>query len=104
MEADKRYVAVQMMLKYKAICCDKKISKHRRRINCTECEFVVKDSMIMRRHMRDVHEITYISTSPPAKKIRESTVYNFDIDIEDIDVEEEKVAYLSWRYKTVEED
>ena len=67
MEADKRYVAVQMMLKYKAICCDKKISKHRRRINCTECEFVVKDSMIMRRHMRDVHEITYISTSPPAK-------------------------------------
>ena len=45
--------------------------------------------------MRDVHEITYISTSPPAKKIRESTVYNFDIDIEDIDVEEEKVAYLS---------
>ena len=45
--------------------------------------------------MGDVHEITYISTSPPAKKIRESTVDNFDIDIEDIDVEEEKVAYLS---------
>ena len=92
MEADKRYVAVQMMLKHKAICCDKKISKHRRRINCTECEFVVKDSMIMRRHIRDVHEITSISTSPPAKNIRKSTVDNSDIEdlslkLEDMDIE-----------------
>ena len=62
----------------------------------------------MRRHIRDVHEITSISTSPPAKKIRKSTVDNSDIEdlslkLEDMDIENAEEEILLERSRKMDQ-
>ena len=60
--ATKKYSVVQLMLKHKEACCKKKY--------CSECDFKAKDSISMKKHMRDQHEISSVSTSPPLKRKR----------------------------------
>ena len=57
--SSKRYLAIQMLTKHKETC---KTSK------CVKCDFCVTDKNIMKRHMRDKHDVMSCSTSPPPKK------------------------------------
>ena len=58
---------------------------------CVKCDFGARDSMIMRRHMRDVHEAGSISTSPPSKKKRNSPVE--EEKVETFEMEDERIEF-----------
>ena len=77
--ATRRYVAIQMLSKHKESCF--KIAK------CVECDFSAKDSVVMKRHMRDQHDIMSSSTSPPLKRKKKTDDVNL-IESEPMDVEE----------------
>ena len=55
-DATKRYVALQLL------------KKHKTTNHCPKCDFSVNNYIILRRHMRDEHDLKTVSTSPPPKK------------------------------------
>ena len=57
--ATRKYAAFQLLQKHKISCK-----------SCPECELTVKDSVAMRKHLRDQHEILSVSISPPLKRKR----------------------------------
>ena len=70
--ATKRYIALKQLRKHKHSCC-KNMSKQSNCLKasmCNICDFEDKNSMNMRRHMRDEHNIITGSTSPPPKRKR----------------------------------
>jgi hypothetical protein len=80
---NKKYGAVQMILKHKKEGC---IKKSTGKLECEQCEFKANDKIQSKRHMRDVHEIGNASTSPPPKRKRRTSVDQDDdnMEIEDI--------------------
>ena len=83
-ESDKKYAVVQTMLKHKREACNKQRSTE---IKCDKCDFKTYDTRSLKRHMRDIHEMTTASTSPPPKRKRK-TVIQIDDDKMDIDGKE----------------
>ena len=70
--ATKRYIALQQLRKHKESCCKNKINDSGclKSSKCDVCDFEDKNSISMRRHMRDQHDIITGSTSPPPKRKR----------------------------------
>ena len=75
--ATKRYIALQQLRKHKDSCTNKtKQSGCSKSSKCDVCDFEDKNSMSMRRHERDEHDIITVSTSPPPKRKRRVSVEN----------------------------
>ena len=93
-EASMRYSALQKLKEHKGSCCESQGLNSNVRVNpkYERCDFTVKDSVIMKRHMRDIHTIKTVSTSPPPKKKRLSVVQIVD---EPMDTEDEILMDLS---------
>ena len=104
-EAYKKYQTVQMMLKHKETCLTKK--DHTK---CEQCNYTAKNSLDMKRHMRDNHEVLTSSTSPPPKRKRkqepsdlteemeiDSNVKDLSFVMEDMVIEENEEETLSRR-------
>ena len=83
--SSKRYLAIQMLTKHKETC---KTSK------CVKCDFCVTDKNIMKRHMRDKHDVMSCSTSPPPKKKKDEVEEKED-EPEPMELEEECFVDLS---------
>ena len=100
-DASRRYTALQMLKEHRRSCCGSHglTSEARVSAQCDRCDFAVKDSVGMKRHMRDIHKIKTVSTSPPPKKVRLSVFENFD---EPMDIEDEKVLDLSASFEEME--
>ena len=101
-EAYRKYAVLQSMKRHRETCCGARMSKTSLKLSCIKCDFKAQDSMIMRRHMRDIHDSASVSTSPPPKKQRKSTVESKENDDEDMDFEEEKVHDLSLKLEDME--
>jgi hypothetical protein len=91
------------MKKHEKRCCPKKLKKFCKTNNCDLCDFVAKDGGEMRRHMRDKHDVTTHSTSPPPKKTK---VQSRESDNEGriSDDDNEKVENISLGVKHMEID
>ena len=100
-EANKRYVAAQHMIKHKEIIHNS-LPKFTKITKCSKCDFSARDSMIMRRHMRDVHEAGSVSTSPPPKKKRKSP--DEDEKVETMEMNDERIEDLSFEFEDMEID
>ena len=94
-KAEKKYLALQLLRKHK---------KDQHPKNCSECDFKAQNLQELKRHERDVHGKSTISTSPPAKRKRNSPDDNIEsmekMDTEDVineigqeemDVDEEQI-------------
>ena len=87
-EASKKYTSLQLMLKHKEICTFKGFKDTKS--YCPQCSLQMKDTNLMKRHMRDKHGHISISTSPPLKKKRKPTIADNEIDSDcEIHIEEE---------------
>ena len=47
-----------------------KTLEKRKTTQCEKCDIILKESLLLKRHMRDTHDIRTDSTSPPHKKIK----------------------------------
>ena len=99
-EDNKKYIVAQKLVKHKKTDCDNKIVPQ---FNCVQCDFRAKDSLSLKRHMRDVHESLTASTSPPPKRKRKQSVVK-DEEITEMDAEEESVKDLSFKLEDMEID
>ena len=79
-EANRKYLSVQLFLKHKDSCNGSINSLLR--TSCTKCGFTAKENYILKRHMRDEHNIKTGSISPPMKKKKKPST--IDITIEEI--------------------
>ena len=70
--ASKRYETCKQILKHKENCTESKPNKSELKKNCTKCKYVSSDMSNLKRHMRDEHDITNNSISPPRKKPKKS--------------------------------
>ena len=106
--ANRKYVAIQMLLKHEELCCSKKLNKSIKINKCTECDFESKEEGKMRRHLRDDHGIYTGSTSPPPKKnkVHSNLKYDEEMETEDmnIDQKEENVEDISFKLEDMEID
>ena len=67
--ASRRYVALQQLLKHKEYCTGgNKTNRGEIKKSCTQCKYVGKDTLSLKRHLRDEHNIKKDSISPPHKK------------------------------------
>ena len=66
-EASRKYVVAQNIIKHKEDVHKSLKKSHKKIIKCNECDFVARDSMVMKRHIRDEHGTGSISISPPPK-------------------------------------
>ena len=99
--ATKRYVALQQLKKHRESCSNsKKKQTGGKNSQCDLCEFKDNESMSMRRHMRDQHDIFTGSTSPPPKRKKKVSIDG----VESMDVEEEEVHDLSLKLEEMEVD
>ena len=89
------------MMKHKEIIHNS-LQKHIKITKCVKCDFGARDSMIMRRHMRDVHEAGSVSTSPPPKKKRKSP--DEDEKVETMEMNDERIEDLSFEFEDMEID
>ena len=72
--ADRKYTVIQHMTKHTRECKNK----------CEICDFNCKDGQILRKHMRDKHDVLTNSTSPPPKKSK----INRSDSVESMELEE----------------
>ena len=102
-DACRRYGALQLLLKHKKSCAGSKMMKScgEGRNKCSKCEFIEKDSKLMKRHIRDVHGLKTESTSPPPKKWRISVEETIQ---EPMETEEEQIKDLSLDFEEMEID
>jgi hypothetical protein len=77
-DAPRRYLVLKLLSKHKEKFC---ISKGKK---CCKCDFEANEKMYMKRHMRDVHAIITVSTSPPLKKKRKSETETEPMDTSDV--------------------
>ena len=82
-ESDKKYAVVQIMLKHKKDTCTKQSSAE---LKCDKCDFKANSRLSLKRHMRDIHDISTASTSPPPKRKRK-TPAQAKIEAEEMEVE-----------------
>ena len=75
--ASRRYVTCQQLLKHKEKCIESKTNKTELKKNCTECKYIGSDVISLKRHLRDEHNITTKSISPPHKKFKKSSECKF---------------------------
>ena len=68
-KAEKKYLALQLLRKHK---------KDQHPKNCSECDYKAQNLQELKRHERDVHGKSTISTSPPAKRKRNSPDDNIE--------------------------
>ena len=83
--AIRKYVSIQILSKHKEFCSQNG--------KCSKCDFFVRDTLSMKRHMRDQHEIMSSSTSPPLK--RKKKVMEEEKDIETDLTEDQGLKDLS---------
>ena len=91
---NKRYEAIQLIKKHKVEDC---VNRTIRLSNkCSNCEFEAINSMLIKRHMRDEHDVKTFSTSPPAKKLRKhKDIEKMEVDdIEDVDMKTISEAHM----------
>ena len=97
--ANRKYLALQLVQKHKEEDCINRTMKIRNQ--CGQCEFKANNSFLMKRHMRDKHDIKTQSTSPPSKKLKrqekEVSAEPMDIDnnqddIVDMDIMEKEIS------------
>ena len=85
--ANRRYIALQIVQKHKEEDCPNRIL--RKKVQCSKCDYRANNSVVMKRHMRDIHEVNSKSISPPSKKLRKTENYSEDesmeIDDENLD-------------------
>ena len=98
-ESDKKYAVVQTMLKHKREACNKQRGTF---VNCDKCDFKAKDSLSMKRHTRDIHDISTASTSPPPKRKRKTAVQTEEEEME-VDNKECDKMEIDEQNKTEEE-
>ena len=102
-KANKRYTVAQNMIKHKEEC-HKSTVKSYKRMNCSKCDFETRESLVMRRHMRDEHEAGTVSTSPPPKKKRKSPVESEENgDTQSMEIEE-GIEDLSFKMEDMDID
>ena len=96
--ANRRYLALQLVQKHKEDECINRTIKIRNK--CDLCEFKANNPFLMKRHIRDKHDIKTQSTSPPCKKqkrqekdvsVEPMDVDNNQEDIEDLDKTEKEL-------------
>ena len=85
-EASTKYGLIQHMLEHKEDC------KPRGGLNrtCSDCKYEAKNTLFLKRHMRDKHDVLSMSTSPPPKKhkISNNERSNSDEEVMDVDMNE----------------
>ena len=89
-ETKRKYELIQLSLKHKDVC--KKVNRDCKETHskgtCNVCGFVAKSEPNIKRHMRDKHDITSVSTSPPPKKtkviVQEVSEEEMEIDTNEI--------------------
>ena len=89
-ETNRKYELIQNSLKHKAEC--KKVNSDCKESHvrgaCNVCGFVARSELTIKRHLRDKHDITTVSTSPPQKKtkiiVQESKTEEMEIDTNEI--------------------
>ena len=91
----KKYLGIQKIAKHKEACSMRK---------CDECDYFAKDKSNMKRHMRDTHEISSISTSPPTKRKRRIEVGNNESELMEVEEDEHYVEELSLSMEEMEID
>ena len=94
-EESKRYIALQSLKRHRGSCCGSKTIKYAKQ--CGKCDFKEKDYLLMRRHMRDVHDVITGSTSPPPKRKRR-------ISNEPMETEVDNVKDISFRLEDMDID
>ena len=82
----RRYEVIRKLRKHKEEDCVNRSIRIGKK--CDQCDYKAKDPMILKRHMRDKHDVNTVSTSPPAKKLRKHE----DNDDEPMDTDENKVT------------
>ena len=102
-KADKKYLALQLLLNHKDSCCVNKMKKIRKTTKCNQCDFIMNESSNMKRHMRDAHEVKTDSTSPPPKK-KKPILEELNDNIEDMDTETSNLEDLSFKLDEMEID
>ena len=100
--SDKKYNLVRIILDHKESCCTNKMKKVKKMVKCDKCDFVQNYGGEMKRHLRDVHQITTESTSPPPKK-KKSITEEIDDQIELMDAEE-NIEDISFKLDEMEID
>ena len=101
-EASKRYTIAQIIINHKKEC-NKSVRKSTTRDKCSKCDFEAKEIMVMRRHLRDVHEAGTVSLSPPLKKKRKMSDEEEEIKTMEIDdVEDDAIENLSFKMDDME--
>ena len=95
-EDTKKYAVLQNLSKHKKSNCEN-------RGNCEQCDFKSKDRLQLKRHMRDEHEQSTASTSPPPKRKRKTPVKGVD-SVEDMEIEEEDLKDLSFKLEEMDID
>ena len=78
------------------------MKKVKKMVKCDKCDFVQNYGGEMKRHLRDVHQITTESTSPPPKK-KKSITEEIDDQIELMDTEE-NIEDISFKLDEMEID
>ena len=96
--ASRKYIALQLVRKHKEECHFK---------TCCDCEFRAKNLQEMKRHVRDEHNITSYSTSPPMKKKRirrMNSIESMDITSELFKSNDEKDLSFKFEEMEIDED
>ena len=70
---------------------------------CLKCDFEVKDFMIMKRHMIDVHDVITGSTSPPPKRKRKAST-EFNSSNESMETDDASIKDISIGMEDMEID
>ena len=102
LEAKRRYLVVQLLKKHKESCHGKN-NNAVFKTSCNLCDFKAKESYLLRRHMRDEHNINSGSTSPPQKKKKILSKDNFQESQEVIE-DDDEVLNLSSKLEDMEID
>ena len=105
--ASKRYETCKELLKHKENCTESKNNKSVSKRNCTMCKYVSSDATNLKKHMRDEHNITTFSISPPHKRPKKAQseisvgvmgeenrgVIDLSESFEDMDIDETNVEF-----------
>ena len=92
--ASKRYGALQLLKRHKESCSGINLKKSSLTKNCDQCDFEMNDYLLMRRHMRDSHNVVTASTSPPPKKTKRAQEKSND-DGEPMETEDDNIKDIS---------
>ena len=109
--ASRKYITLKMLKIHKESCPKEKMHKIKINQKCEICNFEEYDYTVFKKHMRDQHGKTTVSTSPPLKRKREVPVVKLeesmdciiddeneeDLKLEDMDIDDNESEILSKR-------